>query len=170
MNKLINNAIIQMINEKDFSINRINDIIKIKVFIDNISKKDYIPLKEAEKLEEKYGVKPNIVTWGDYFQTEMAASLQDLSDEEFSSAVDTVKFDIISSWNIFSNKDSDFFEWVENTYNKIMKMGFKEHTNEEEQIIHLKILKDYYINLEIESNFSESILEWYHSFEEALAI
>ena len=121
-------------------------------------------------ITEKFGVSPSVKTWGDYFQTEMATSLIVLSDEEFSKAVDTVKFDMIAGWLIFSNQDSTFFEWVNTTHLEIIKSKIKDYTPEEEEIRHLKILMDYYNDLGIVDNFTEAEKEWYSGFNEAMAI
>ena len=55
-------------------------------------------------------------------------------------------------------------------YYRILSSGKDEHTDEEKEIVHLKILKDYYIDLGIKDNFSETTLKWYYSFKEAMAI
>jgi hypothetical protein len=113
---------------------------------------------------------PDIISWGDYFQTELASSLMNKTDEEFLLALETVKYDMISSHIIFSEKESDFFQWVDESYFQILSSSKEEHTDEEKEIVHLKILKDYYVDLGIADKFSEKTIEWYHSFKEAMAI
>ncbi len=159
-----------MINEGLIGASRLTTLIKIKEFIDNISTRDYIEQRDAREIKKKYGVMPDIVSWGDYFQTELASSLLHKSDKEFFLAVETVKYDMISSQIIFSEKESDFYQWVDENYYCILSSSKDEHTDEEKEIIHLKILKDYYLDLGIKDNFSEATLEWYHSFREAMAI
>lgn len=170
MNRVVNEAIMPMLNDGLISLDRLKDLIYIKDFIDRISTNKYIRESDARSIEIKYGVLPNIVTWGDYFQTEMATSLQCLSDDEFSTAVDSVKFDMISSHTIFSNKDSQFFEWVENTFNSFYEGEKKDYSEEEKEIIHLHFLKDYYVDLGIVPNFTDDEIRWYSVFQEAVAI
>jgi len=113
---------------------------------------------------------PNIISWGDYFQTEMASSLVDLTDEQFKKAVSTVKFDMISCHHIFSEKEDSFFKWVDDTYYELMAREIEIFTEEEEDIIHLKILKEYYVDLSVVDNFTETEVSWYSEFSEAVAI
>ncbi len=159
-----------MINEGLIGASRLATLIEIKEFIDNISTRDYIEKRDAEEIKKKYGVMPDIVSWGDYFQTELASSLLNKSDRDFFLAVETVKYDMISSQIIFSEKGSDFYQWVDENYYSILSSSRDEHTDEEKEIIHLKILKDYYLDLGIKDHFSKATLEWYHSFREAMAI
>lgn len=170
MDRLLNEAIMPMLNDGLISVERLKDLIYIKDFIDRISTKKYIKESDAREIELKYGVFPNIITWGDYFQTEMATSLQCLSDDEFTTAVDAVKFDMISSHTIFSNKDSYFFEWVENTFNGFYDGEKRDYSEEEKEIIHLRFLKDYYLDLGIVPNFTAEEIKWYAVFQEAVAM
>lgn len=170
MKELVNEAIMPLINNGNVSVRRMNNLIDLKIFIDSISTKNYIDLKTQEDIVKKYGVMPDIITWGDYFQTTLASSLIDLSDEEFSKVLDTVKYDMVSSYLIFTEKEPDFFEWVDFSFFEIVAKRKDNFTKEEEEIVHLKILKDYYTDLGIVDNFSKSLLKWYSSFKEALAI
>lgn len=170
MKEIINNALIPMVNEGLISASRIISLIEIKEFIDDISTRDYIEKRDAEEIRKKYGVMPDIISWGDYFQTELASSLVNKPDEEFFLAIETVKYDMISSCIIFSEKESDFYQWIDENYYSILSCGKEEHTDEEKEMVHLKILKDYYVDLGIKNNFSEATLEWYYSFKEAMAI
>ncbi|OHD64751.1 MAG: hypothetical protein A2176_10500 [Spirochaetes bacterium RBG_13_51_14] len=170
MEELINESIMPMLNDGTVSIDRINNLIYIKTFVDRISTKSYIDKETARQLHKKYGVNPNIITWGDYFQTEMAVSLMVLPDDEFNRAVETLKFDMVASWIIFCEKDGSFFEWVESTHAMIKENKNGGYTEEEEEILHLKILKDYYTNLGLINNFTESEMSWFTGFQEATAI
>jgi hypothetical protein len=170
MKHLINEAILPMINSGSMSLYRIEELVYIKEFIDRNTSKKYLETEDVEKIKAKYGVMPNVITWGDYFQTEMATALRDKSDEEFMRAVNTVKFDIISSNMIFSSKPSEFFEWVDKSYFEILVNDKTDFNDEEKEIIHLKIMKDYYSDMCVVDNFTQAEMKWYLSFEEAAAI
>lgn len=169
MTDLVNESIIDMLNDGIIRMGRLNNLIYIKNFIDRISSKRFIEEKTVRELESKYGVRPNIITWGDYFQTQMATSLHSLPDEEFDRAVETLKFDMIASWTIFAEKDRAFFDWVDLTYMGITNCNSTDLSEEEKEIVHLKILMDYYINLEIINNFTEAEMKWFNGFVEAKA-
>jgi len=170
MNNLINRAIIPVINDKGASSLRITHLIYMKEFIERISTRPYMKAEELNRLEAQFGVTPDIISWGDYFQAEIATSMQSKSDDEFMKACETVKFDMISSYLIFKDKDSDFFEWVENSFGNVEVDDFENLSSEDKEIIHLKILMDYYQEIGLTDRFSESELSWHSSFKEALAI
>ncbi|MDM7987069.1 MAG: hypothetical protein QUS13_07035 [Smithella sp.] len=170
MQDVINESILGMINDGTMSIERVNNLVYIKSFIDRIATKKYIEEDAAADLERKYGVRPDIVTWGDYFQSEMATSLMVVTDEEFNRAVETLKFDMVASWVIFCEKKNDFFEWVDNTHAAITGCKDSGFTEEEEEILHLKILKDYYTDLGLVNNFTEAEMQWFTGFQEAKVV
>ncbi len=169
MTELINGSIMDMVNDGLFSMRRIAGLIYIKEFIDRVSDKKFIEEPELEKLEKKCGTRPNIITWGDYFQTEMAISLHGTSDDEFDRAVETLKFDIIASHTIFSEKERAFFEWVDLTYMAITNQKHSDFTTEEEEILHLKILMEYYRDMGIADGFLDTEMRWFNGFMEAKA-
>ena len=170
MQELVNEAVISMVNDGLISMNRIRELIEIKEFIDRIATRTYIDDYDAHKLLQKFGVMPNMRTWGDYFQTDLASALVVVSDEEFERILDTIKFDVISSYIIFSEKEDDFFMWVDETYNEITSSKSDHYDEEEEEIIHLKILMDYFNNMGIVNNFTEAEMTWYSTYSEAMAV
>ncbi len=170
MQEIINQALIPMINDGLLNINRIDSLVYIKDLIDRISDRRYTEPEKEKELTEKYGVSPDIITWGDYFQTELATQFLNESDEVFRKAVDTVKYDIISSWIIFEDKEKEFFDWIDQTYQQILPEEM-EHPNEElAEIIHLSVLMDYFLNLGLNGKFTIEELQWHTSFDEAVAM
>ncbi|MBN2079515.1 MAG: hypothetical protein JW838_11160 [Spirochaetes bacterium] len=170
MQELVNRSILPLVNDGTLSVGRVNSLIYVKDFIDRIAGNDYIGEDAARDIEGRYGARPDVVTWGDYFQTEMATSLLVLPDEEFDRAVETLRFDMVAAWVIFSGKDPSFFEWVDGAYETVMGTSRSEIGEEEEEILHLKILKDYYADLGILNRFSESEMEWFARFQERQVI
>jgi hypothetical protein len=167
---MVNEAVISLINEGFLSTNKIHKLIEVKEMVDRISRKKYIEEHDARELFNKYGVMPNIVTWGDYFQTELATTLKDLSDSAFDRVIDTVRFDLMASYMIFSEQSSQFFEWVDSNHVLVTMKEGDDKTEEEKEILHLKILKDYYVNMGIIDRFTPAEMKWYESYEEAAAV
>ena len=170
MEFILNEELIPMINNGMLNIEKIHCLIEVKEFIDRISGTKYMEDHVVEKIEEKYNTKPSVITWGDYFQTEIAFDLQGNSTEDFVKVVNTIKFDIISSYEIFSDKSDFLFEWVEDNYNSIESNRFDVSEDEYEEALHLNILKDYYCNMKIKNNFSPEEKRWYNSYKEAKAV
>ena len=170
MDSVLNKAIMPLINSMGISALRMVYLIYIKEFIDRISSKKYMQEDEVKRLEERFGEKPDVITWGDYFQTEIATTAKTLSDEEFMKIFETLKFDMISSYIIFKNKGTDFFEWIENSYSAIEMKPAAKLTDEDNEILHLRILMNYYKEMGLVDGFFESELKWHASFSDALAV
>lgn len=166
MYELINRAVIPVINEGEVSFARLTNLIYIKELIDRISTLKFVDDAQVIELQKKYGVKPDIITWGDYFQAELASRFCGKGDREFLKAVETVKFDMISSYLIFNEKGTDFFEWVRDSFYSIQMDDNTCSTEDEDEIRHLKILMDYYIELGITDRFTETEMAWYSDFKE----
>ena len=168
MEKIINDAIIPMVNEGLLSINKIHDLIYIRDFIDRVSTNMYTGEKTVEKLENMYGVRPDIITWGDYFQSEAASSLIGVSDEDLKHFVSVIKFDIMSCNEIFPGKESEFFDWIDEQYYKTIDADMD--SADVEEALQLKIMKEYYVELGIVDKFTPAEKSWYSSYYEAVAI
>jgi hypothetical protein len=166
----INEAVVPMINDGLISVFRIEGLFYIKEFINRISSKKYLEEASIEKINQKCGVMPTVTSWGDYFQTEMASSLMCLSDDEFDKAVDTLRFDMMASYIIFHEKNEDFFKWIENSHNDILSLKCENFTEEEEEILHLRILMDYYLNCGVIDRFTDAEWAWYNSYCEAQVV
>lgn len=164
MEKLVNENVVQLINSGQLSGVKLTQLIALKEFIDRLAQNNYVSEDVVSDMVSKYGVKPGIVTWGDYFQTELAYDSVDYTDEEFLRVITTVKFDIMSSYEIFSTQGYEFFDWIEDNFKTIIEKENVDYTEEEQEVLHLKILKDYYINMNLENKFTEDEVSWYSSF------
>ncbi|MCL1911949.1 MAG: hypothetical protein FWG13_07070 [Leptospirales bacterium] len=170
MEKILNDALIPMVNEGTLSMERINNLILLRDFIDRVATKKYAERRTVHVLKNKYGAKPDIVTWGDYFQTETASFMRDSSDKSFGETISTIRFDIMSSNEIFQGKGQDFFDWIDERYDNTMKKKYSENIDEHNESIQLKIMKDYYVELGITDNFTHAEKMWYASYSEAAAV
>jgi hypothetical protein len=171
MKKILNDALMPLVSEGKLSVQKVNDLIQIKEFVDRVSTKKYLVPETIDSLIQRFGQSPDVVTWGDYFQTDLAMAAINTVDEEFSRIVDTVRFDIIASWDIFSNSAKNLEEWVRETSQVLWLSGKDEalYDENDKEISHLKILLDYYHDLGLNGNFYESELIWYHSYFENAA-
>ncbi len=168
MTDLINPSIMPIINRNGMSAHRISSLIYLKEFVDRVSSKNYISKPDLEKLEKKYGIFPDIITWGDYFQADVATAHAFKDDDELLRSLNTIKFDIISSYLIFNDKGNDFYKWVDSHENA--SFSDAEISDEEREIEHLKILKQYYVEMGITNTFTEAEIAWHSSFSDAMAI
>ncbi len=161
----LNPELFEMVRSGKLSGEKVLSLIYLKNLIDSYATKPFIDNQKLQELKSRYGVYPDIITWGDYFQTEIASRFFDISDEKFSTIIDTIRFDIISAYLIFQGKSNAFKDKVraEALFAKSIDSylwGF-----EQEESIHLEILLDYYENLGLGEKplpLSEKI--WYENF------
>ncbi len=173
MEILMNEAVIPVINSSQIDVDRIKALVSIKEMIDRLAAADYLHPEDINRLERKYGTKPTVCTWGDYFQAELATQFSGSSDKEFYRAVDTLRFDIISSIMIFSNKDVTFMNWVDERFQEVKDVRGDETgkmTNDEKEIYHLKILMDYYTSMQLKDALSDADTKWFTMYSEARAV
>ncbi|NLV66533.1 MAG: hypothetical protein GXY14_02545 [Spirochaetes bacterium] len=170
MRELITEAVLPVINENGLSSERLLHLIYLRDFINRISSRNYLNEDDLGKLFEKYGALPHIVSWGDFFQAELATTLRNAPDDEFYKAYEAIKFDMISSYKIFKDKGEDFFKWIDNSSGWIAGKDEAFCSDEEKEILHLRILMDYFLELGINGEFTDSELYWHSSFKEAMAI
>lgn len=170
MKHIINEAIIPLLNEGFISNSQMHDLIEIKEFIDRVSTREYVSPEEQEVIYNKLGVYPTLLTWGDYFQSDLALYGRNSSDDEFSTVVDTIKFDVMSSHSLFSGNKREFADWIEASYLLYNELDPEKMSEDEQEIMHLKILKDYFYNMGIVDNFTEAEKQWYMSFRQEKAV
>ncbi len=170
MEKIINQELIPLINNGQLSIPKIHSLISLREFINRIASKPYMRNDDISKIHDKYHVFPTVTSWGDYFQVELVHDILNYPDNDFIKAINTVKFDIISSHIIFSEKRASFFRQVNDWYDDISSKQEGVSLEDYEEICHLKILKDYYVNLGIEEKFTSQEINWYEEYKEAVAV
>ena len=143
----INPALQDMIARKQLSEKKIELLAVLKTFIDRLAGRNYLSDTELGRLEEKFGVKPDIISWGDYFQSRLAGEHWEKSDTEFEKIIETVHFDVIASIMIFSQKEPYFLSMIEKEYD--LAAAEESHTPEQEEAIHLGVLLNYYKNMSL---------------------
>lgn len=165
MERLISDSVLPFINQGQLGMEKVQLLINLKEFVDRVATRPYIGAGTVRSLVERFGVEPEVVSWGDYFQSELAFESVKYTVEELKKVTDTIKFDVMSAYQIFCDHGPDFFEWVEKCSSEIIMSGVNTYSEEEEEILHLKILKDYYLNMGIEDAFTPEEVLWYGGFE-----
>lgn len=155
--KDINPQLHEMIAQKKLTKKKIALLKHLKKTTDRLAKVDFVSKKELRRLEKKFNSKPDIITWGDYFQTEVAETHRKKTDLQFETVINTILFDFIASIFIFTNKPQSFFDEIEK--NRLTSQGkdFTLWQVSDEENLHLGILKDYYTQmfLDVENLTSE---------------
>lgn len=154
-----------MVQRGQLSARKIAALIELKETVERFAQCNYVEQDEIDALREKYGAEPEIITWGDYFQTEVASRHFDLSDAEFLKIVDTIRFDLISSTMIFRSKSEGFCEQVREE--AIIASGTErsQWTTEHEQAAHMGILLQYFEQLHLSAcEIADMDQQWFEAF------
>ena len=168
--KELNPAIEDMKAHNKLSDAKIERLVFLKKLVDKVAVRPYLPESEVEKIEKKFGVKPDVITWGDYFQTHIASEHWEKSDQEFDTIINTIHFDLIAAVMIFSNKSPQFFNDVEAAFLRYSEMPAHESI-EDEEIDHLHILMTYYNEMGLKmSAFDSRDFEFFQQFAEDRAV
>ncbi len=154
-----------MIEKGQLNSRKIVLLIELKELVEKYAQVPFIPENEIEELEKKYGAKPEIITWGDYFQTEVASRFFHYSDKDFEKIINTIHFDIISSILIFKNKSEEFKKKIKEENLILSGLEKEKLTEEEEQLVHLGILLQYYEEMGLENaELDKEDREWFEYF------
>lgn len=150
---------------------KLKDLRELKQTVDRLAGRPYVSPETVAELLEKFGQEPDIITWGDYFQTEVASAHYQREDREFSLICRTIYFDLISSILIFTGKDEKFYEYVDDNAFAVRQMEPANWTLEDEEKIHLQILANYFREMDLqEKALLDSDYEWFHGFAAARAV
>ena len=161
----INPALESMIEQKKLSGKKLEKLAFLKSFIDKISGCDHLEKAEVDKVESQYGVKPDIITWGDYFQSRIAADHWNKSDQEFDRIIHTIRFDMIAAVMIFEKKTPAFIRMVQDKFEETLLVPENERNMEEQEYFHLGIILNYYQNLKLKiAAFHQSDFEFFREY------
>jgi hypothetical protein len=165
-NSELNPELFEMVRTGKLTSSKILGLIYLKNLINQYSTKPFLENEKLEEIKNKFGVYPDIITWGDFFQTEIASKFFDQDDVKFQTILDTIRFDLVSSYLIFQGKPDNFKDRIrsEALIAKSIDSYLLSFDNEEN--IHLEILLDYYENLGLgEKPLLNSEKIWYESFD-----
>ena len=142
--KKLNPELDIFVEQDQLSTTKINELLFLKKFIDRVSKKPFIDEQKLEEIKNKLGTVPDIITWGDYFQTEVATEHWQKKDNEFSQVIQTIIYDIIVSAMIFYRKNENSMEEFKKSQWLSQDDSFNEPFESREELEHFNILLVYY--------------------------
>ena len=162
----LNPELFDMLKRGILSSKKIVLLIELKHMIDAFSSTNFVEEEKLEEIKSKFGVYPDIITWGDYFQTEVASRYFDKTDEEFFQIIETIRFDVISAHLIFSGKPEYFLDKVRGDALVSRSFALTEQSLENDESIHLEILLNYFENMKLGAKpLSLTDRSWYESFD-----
>lgn len=161
----LNPQLTDMVLRGQLSGAKIAQLLRLKEFVDSYATRNYVSDEELQSLLDRFGVEPDIITWGDYFQTEVASLHFNLNDKDFATIVDTIRFDLISAIKIFDCKPSAFFDECENEGRAAYGIPREAWTQLHEEQAHLYILSRYFRELGLRREaVSATDEDWFQGF------
>ncbi len=165
-NSELNPELFEMVRTGKLTSSKILGLIYLKNLINQYSSKPFLENDKLEEIKNKFGVYPDIMTWGDFFQTEIASKYFDQDDGKFQTIIDTIRFDLVSSYLIFQGKPDNFKDRIRSEALIAKSIDSYLLSLDNEENIHLEILLDYYENLGLgERPLPNSEKIWYESFD-----
>jgi hypothetical protein len=161
----VNPELLPMIRQGLITPEKLALLVELHEIVDRFATTLFTDEEAQAKLKADFGVLPDIITWGDYFQTEVASRYFLESEESLRKIIDTIRFDLISSHLIFSGKPEYFKNRVRSEALVSKGIDAAKLKAEEEESLHLEILLDYFENLGL--GFTPMSLQdkiWYEGF------
>ena len=167
----LNPELFDMLKRGQLSAKKVVMLIDLKHMVDSYSSANFVEDEKLEEIRAKFGVYPDIISWGDYFQTEIASRYYDKNEDEFRQITETIRFDLISAHLIFSDKPQYFKDKVRGDALISKSFDTTDWSLQDEENIHLEVLLDYFENMDLGKKplpLSERV--WYESFDLRAAI
>ena len=152
MNPMLNRVVEDMVMQKKLSAVKIRHLFALKRFIDRVAGTDYLETSEVEALQQKFGVQPDVISWGDYFQVEVASDHWDKEDAEFQKIISTIMFDVIAAALVFTDRTEKFVTHTLTEGKAAEAIDPHERNIEQQEAVHLLILQNYYEQMKLNAD------------------
>lgn len=137
-------ALESFVLQKKLTPRKLRNLVDVANVAERVSTRSYMEKAELDGIVGRFGVEPDVTTWGDFFAAEIACDHWEKSEAEFEKICETVIFDFIAACLIFSEKPQAFLDSALYEYSDSLakEAGFR--SVEDEEKIHLGILAGYY--------------------------
>lgn len=143
-------ALESFILQKKLSPRKLRNLLHIATTAERLATRAYMEKAEIEGIVGRFGVEPDVTTWGDFFASEIAADHWEKSDAEFEKICETVTFDFIAACLIFTSKPRAFIDSALHEYNDSLAKEAGMRNAEDEEKIHLGILAGYFSQMALD--------------------
>ncbi|XDD43504.1 hypothetical protein AB3N58_03905 [Leptospira sp. WS60.C2] len=163
--KHVNPELMPMIRQGLLTPEKVAILSELHNMVERFAGSLYTDEEAQKKILEKTGAVPDLITWGDYFQTEVASRFYLESEDSLRRIVDTIRFDLISAHLIFSGKPDHYKDKIR--ADVLFSKGFDSAMpNQNLESQHLEILLNYFENMDLGNKpLSLQDKAWYESFQ-----
>ncbi|MDF3819350.1 hypothetical protein P3G55_05545 [Leptospira sp. 96542] len=164
--KNVNPELLPMIRQGLLSPEKLSILTDLYEIVERFAGCLYTDEETQKKIQTKTGCLPDLITWADYFQTEVASRYFLESETSLQKIVDTIRFDLVSANLIFSGKPDYYKDKIRAEALVSKGIDAALWDTEMEESAHLDILLNYFENLELwKKPLSLQDKAWYESFQ-----
>jgi hypothetical protein len=161
----VRRALESFVLQKKLNPRKLRNLLAVAGAAERLSSRPYMAQVELDGIVARFGVGPDVTTWGDFFAAEIATDHWEKSDAEFERICETVLFDFIAAAMVFSGKSSDFIASALRDYEESLIKEAGLRTADDEEKIHLGILAGYFSQMGLEkTRLSDEDMEFFESF------
>jgi hypothetical protein len=151
--------------QKKLTPRKLRNLVNLANTAERLATRDYLDKAELDGIVGRFGVAPDVTTWGDFFAAEVAADHWEKSEPAFERICETVIFDFVAASLVFSDKPTAFYDSVMEQYNSCVTKESGLRTAEDEEKIHLGIMAGYFHEMGLRKNrLSPDDMEFFDSF------
>lgn len=161
----VRRALESFVLQKKLNPRKLRNLLAVASAAERLSSRPYMAQQEIDSIVARFGVQPDVTTWGDFFAAEIATDHWEKSDADFERICETVHFDFIAAAMIFSGKSSEFSQKVFREYDESLSKENGLRTAEDDEKIHLGILAGYHSQMGLEkSRLTNDDMDFFESF------
>lgn len=161
----VRRALESFVLQKKLNPRKLRNLLAVAGAAERLSSRPYMAQNELDSIVARFGVEPDVTTWGDFFAAEIATDHWEKSDADFERICETVLFDFIAAAMVFSSKSAEFSERVLREYDESLSKEIGLRTADDDERIHLGILAGYHTQMGLEkSRLSGDDMDFFDSF------
>lgn len=165
MQPAVRRALESFILQKKLSPRKLRNLVGVATTAERLASRPYMEEAELDGIVGRFGVAPDVTTWGDFFAAEIASDHWEKSEAEFEKICETVTFDFIAACLIFAGKSQAFIDSVMAQYTESSAKEKGLRNSDDEEKIHLGILGGYFNQMGLSKNrLSDTDMEFFDSF------
>jgi len=151
--------------QKKLTPRKLRNLVTVATTAESLSTQPYMERADIDGIVSRFGVEPDVTTWGDFFAAEIAADHWEKSEAEFEKICETVVFDFIAACLIFADKPQAFLDSALHEYNESLSKERGMRTAEDDEKIHLGILAGYFGQMKLgREQLSDDDMDFFDSY------
>jgi hypothetical protein len=158
-------ALESFILQKKLTPRKLRNLVSVATTAERLATRSYIEKAELDGIVGKFGVAPDVTTWGDFFAAEIASDHWEKAEAEFEKICETVVFDFVAACLIFSEKTQAFVDSVMLQYGDSIAKEQRLRGSDDEEKIHLGILGGYFSQMGLNKDrLTDADMDFFDSF------